>query len=203
LSNAVHGAAKLAKTQWPHDPRRPLIVTYQYKPRPTTPLHPETGAGDPAITYSYAAQVADVEVDSETGLITVLRLISAHDVGRAVHPQQLVGQIEGGAAQGLGWALLENLVVRDGQILTPNFTLYLIPTVYDVPETMEALVLEDPDPQSPHGARGIGEIGLIPVAPAVAAAVHDAIGLWFNELPLTPERVWRGLGLVVGHGDLW
>jgi CO/xanthine dehydrogenase Mo-binding subunit len=189
LGQAVQGAAALANARWKASHERPVKVTYRFKPRPTTPLDPETGAGDPAISYCYATQIAEVEVDTDTGQITILRLISAHDVGKAINPQQLVGQIEGGAAQGLGWATVENFVMKDGFVMTPNFTLYLIPTVLDVPDSFQTVILEDPDPQGPHGARGVGEMGLIPAAPALVAAVHDAIGVWFDQLPLTPERV--------------
>ncbi|MBI1743561.1 xanthine dehydrogenase family protein [Candidatus Acetothermia bacterium] len=193
LGQAVRGAAELAKEKWRTQSERPVKATYRFKPRPTTPLDPETGRGDPAISYCYAAQIAEVEVDTATGQVTVLKLISAHDVGKAVNPQQLIGQIEGGAAQGLGWATVEHFVMKDGFVMTPNFTLYLIPTVLDVPEIMNTVVLEDPDPQGPQGARGVGEMGLIPAAPALVAAVHDATGVWFDQLPLTPERVLKGL----------
>ena len=193
LGNAALGAIKLAKDRWLNTDDDPVVVTYEYHARRTTPLDPQTGAGDPCITYGYAAQIAEVEVDTETGQVTVLRFFSAHDVGQAINPQQLQGQIEGGAAQGLGWATVENFVVQNGEILTPNLTLYLIPTVYDVPEEMVSIVLEDPDPLGPLGARGVGEMSFLPAAPAVVAAVHDAVGVWFDELPLTPERVLWGL----------
>lgn len=193
LGNAALGAVKRAKERWLNTDDDPVVVTFEYRARRTTPLDPETGASDPCITYGYAAQIAEVEVDTETGEVRVLRLVSAHDVGRAINPQQLEGQIEGGAAQALGWTTVEHFIVQNGEILTPNFTLYLIPTVYDVPETLIPVVLEDPDPQGPLGARGIGEMAFLPAAPAVVAAVHDAIGVWFDELPLTPERVLWGL----------
>ncbi len=193
MGNAVLETAKIAKQQWESTSERPVIVTHRYRPRRTTPLDPETGAGDPAISYCYATQIAEVEVDTETGHISIIQLLSALDVGKAVNPQQLIGQVEGGAAQGLGWATVEHFVMKEGYVMTPNFTLYLIPTVLDVPESMNTVVLEDPDPQGPLGARGIGEMGLIPAAPALASAVFDATGIWYDHLPLTPERVLRGL----------
>jgi CO/xanthine dehydrogenase Mo-binding subunit len=201
LGQAVHGAVALAREKWAITHERPVKVSYRFKPRPTTPLDPQTGASDPAISYSYATQIAEVEVDTETGQMALIRLISAHDVGRAVNPQQLTGQIEGGAAQGLGWATTENFVMKDGYVLTPNFTLYLMPTVLDVPEIFQTVILEDPDPQGPQGARGVGEMGLIPAAPALVAAVHDAIGVWFDQFPLTPERILRGLNATWEHNN--
>ncbi|MCX7671118.1 MAG: molybdopterin-dependent oxidoreductase, partial [Anaerolineae bacterium] len=113
--------------------------------------------------------------------------------GKAINPQQVVGQIEGGVVQALGYTLLENWQAPGGRVLTDRFSTYLIPTVLDVPERLDAIIVETPDPNGPYGARGMGEMPYLPVAAAVAAAVYDAVGVRFDEFPLTPERVWRGL----------
>ncbi len=114
--------------------------------------------------------------------------------GKAINPQQVRGQIEGAVVQATGYAILENFIQKDGYVQTPHFSTYLIPTVLDVPEQVQSLILEYPDPIGPWGARGMAEMPFLPVAPAVMAAVHDATGVWFHEFPLTPERVLRGLG---------
>jgi CO/xanthine dehydrogenase Mo-binding subunit len=115
-------------------------------------------------------------------------------VGKAINPQLVEGQIEGGVAQAVGWATCENFIVEGGRVMTPHLSTYLIPTIADVPERVQSVSVERPDPRGPWGARGMGEMPLIPLAPALVAAVHDATGVWFDELPLTPERVLRGLG---------
>ena len=134
-----------------------------------------------------------MEVDLETGHVLVKRLISVNDVGKAVNPQQVEGQIEGAVAQSVGWTLLENFVQEEGRAVTQRLSTYLIPGVADVVEEIVPVILELPDPQGPLGARGMAEMPFIPTAPAIAAALHDAIGVWFDELPITPERVWQAL----------
>jgi CO/xanthine dehydrogenase Mo-binding subunit len=190
--NAVRGAAEKARAAWQNE-ERPAIGEHVYLAPKTTPLDHDTGYGKPNFAYGYVAQVAFVAVDTETGEVKVERFISADDVGKALNPQQVIGQIEGGAVQALGYALQENWQTRQGRVLTDTFSTYLIPTVLDVPEQMDALIVETPDPNGPFGARGMGEMPFLPAAAAVAAAVHDAIGVRFDEFPLTPERVWRGL----------
>ncbi len=190
--NAIQGAAERALARW-RDEERPARAEYVFHPRPTTPYDPETGAGDPNITYGYCAQVADVEVDLETGHITVKRLVSVNDVGKAVNPQQVEGQIEGAVAQSVGWTLMEHFVQEGGRAVTRHLSTYLIPGVADVVEEIVPVILEIPDPQGPLGVRGMAEMPFIPTAPAIAAAVHDAVGIWMDELPMTPERVWRAL----------
>lgn len=190
--NAIQGAAQRALALW-WDEERPARAEFVYHPRSTTPYDRETGASDPNITYGYCAQVADVEVDLETGHVTVKRLISVNDVGRAVNPQQIEGQIEGAVAQSVGWTLLENYLQKDGRTLTSYLSNYLIPGVADVVEEIVPVILEQPDPQGPLGIRGMAEMPFIPTAAAIAAALHDATGIWYDELPLTPETVWRGI----------
>jgi CO/xanthine dehydrogenase Mo-binding subunit len=190
--NAIKGAAERALREWQNE-ERPARADFTYRPRPTSRYDAETGACDPNITYGYCAQVAEVEVDLDTGHVQVLRLISANDVGRAVNPQQVAGQIEGAVAQSVGWTLLEKYVQRDGRAVTQHFSTYLIPGVLDVPTVVEPIILEFPDPQGPLGVRGMAEMPFIPTAPAIAAAIHAATGCWLDELPYTPERVWQAL----------
>ncbi len=187
--NAIRGAALQAKAMWESEEDRPCVASYRYVPRRTTPFDHDTGASDPNITNGYCAQAAEVEVDLDTGRIQVLRLWSVNDVGLAVNPLMVEGQIEGGVAQSVGWATLEDFKQDKGRILTDQLSTYLIPTVLDVPLDVQSLILEFPDPQGPLGARGMAEMPFVPTAPAIAAAVHAATGQWFDDLPLTPERV--------------
>jgi CO/xanthine dehydrogenase Mo-binding subunit len=191
-AGAIEGAAAEALQRW-QDEERPARAHYVYRPRKTTSLDPVTGQGDPNITYAYVAQSADIEVDVETGHLRVLNLICADDVGRAVNPQQVVGQIEGAAIQGLGYAVLENFVTDGGYVKSAHFSTYLIPTVLDVPERMDSIIVETPDPSGAYGIRGVAELPLMIVAPAIVAAIHDATGVWIHDLPLTPERVSQAL----------
>ena len=154
---------------------------------PSTPLD-ENGQGVPYATYGFAAQVASVEVDLELGTVTPRRIVAAHDVGAAVNPTLVEGQIEGGIAQGIGLALMEEYV--PGR--TENLHDYLFPTIGDVPE-IECLLVEDPEPLGPYGAKGIGEPALIPTAPAILNAVHHAAGVRLRRLPILPHRVREAL----------
>jgi len=190
--NALRGAAERALERWRAE-ERPAVAEYTYLAPKTTPFDPETGYGTPNFAYGYVAQAVEVEVDAETGELRVLRVVCADDVGKAVNPQQVEGQIEGGVAQAVGWATCENFIVEGGRVLTPNLSTYLIPTIGDVPERVDSIIVEHPDPRGPWGVRGMGEMPFIPLAPALVAAVHDATGVWFDELPLTPEKVARGL----------
>ncbi len=190
--NSIRGAVDLALENWQSE-ERPAIGEYKFVPRQTTALDTETGECDPNITYGYVAQRVIVEVDIETGHIRVVDVMSVDDVGRAINPIQVAGQIEGAVVQAHGYTLLENLVSRDGYIETAQFSNYLIPTSLDVPERVEAVILEYSDPQGPWGLRGVAEMPFLPYAPALIAAVHDATGIWFDEFPLIPERVLRGI----------
>jgi CO/xanthine dehydrogenase Mo-binding subunit len=191
--NSIKGACLQAREKWIAE-ERPAISTYQYKPPRTTPYDPQTGKSEPNFAYGYVAQGVTVEVDIQTGLIKILEVISVNDVGRAVNPLLVQGQIEGGVVQATGYAILENFIQRDGFVLTPLLSTYLIPTVQDVPDTVKSVILENADPIGPYGARGMAEMPFLPLAPAVIDAVHQATGVWFFEFPLTPERVLRGLG---------
>ncbi len=149
----------------------------------TTPLDAD-GQGVPYQTYAFGAQIATVDVDPALGTVKVRRIVAAHDVGRAINPTQVEGQIHGGIAQGLGMALMEAYV--PGR--TENLHDYLIPTAGDMPE-IECLLIEDPEPSGPYGAKGVGEPALIPTAPAILGAIRDAVGVRLTQLPATPDRV--------------
>jgi CO/xanthine dehydrogenase Mo-binding subunit len=183
---AVKDAAEAALAKFPGPD---VKATVQFRPAETTPLEPETGKGFPHFNYGYVSQAAEVEVDTATGLVRVLRIISVHDVGRAINKQQVEGQIEGCLAQAVGYALTENFQCRDGKILTPHFSTYLLPTTLDMPTEVYPVIMELADPTGPFGARGVAEMALVPFAAAVAAAIHDATGAWVTDVPFTPERV--------------
>jgi CO/xanthine dehydrogenase Mo-binding subunit len=190
--NAIRGAAERALELW-HAEERPAIAEYLYRPPRTTPYDPMTGRSEPNFAYGYTAQVVEVEVDVETGLIRLVRVIAVNDVGKAINPNLVQGQIEGGVVQAQGYALMERLVSKEGRILNPYLSTYLIPTVLDVPEEVRSVVLECPDPIGPWGARGMAEMPMLPLLPAVAAAVHDATGVWLTSQPFTPDKVVAAL----------
>ncbi|MBS0525902.1 MAG: molybdopterin-dependent oxidoreductase [Proteobacteria bacterium] len=160
----------------------PLMAEGTFDP-PTTPLDAD-GQGIPYATYAFAAQIAIVEVDIELGTVTVLRMVAAHDVGKAINPTLVEGQIEGGIAQGLGLALMEEYL--PGR--TENLHDYLIPSIGDVPE-IECLLIEDREPLGPFGAKGVGEPGLVPTAPAILGAIHHATGVRVHRVPVLPHRL--------------
>jgi CO/xanthine dehydrogenase Mo-binding subunit len=128
-----------------------------------------------------------------TGQVQVLAAISVHDVGKAINRQQVEGQIEGCVAQAIGYALLEHFQMRDGRILTPHFSSYLLPTAMDMPAAVTPIIMELADPNGPYGARGMAEMPMVPMTPAIAAAIHDATGAWLAAQPMTPERVLAAL----------
>jgi CO/xanthine dehydrogenase Mo-binding subunit len=189
---AVHDAARDALQAWERG-ERPARATTQYRPPRTSGLDPVTTAGVPNYAYGYVAQAVEVEVNTLTGQVQVLRVISVHDVGKAVNKQLVEGQIEGCLAQAVGYALLENFQMRDGHVLTPFFSTYLLPTSMDMPTEIVPVILELADPNGPYGARGMAEMPLVPFAPAVASAIHDATGVWLTQQPMTPERVLAAL----------
>jgi CO/xanthine dehydrogenase Mo-binding subunit len=159
------------------------------------PVDLHAGAGKVFPDYTFGAHAAEVEVDTETGAVRVLKFAAAHDVGRAINPQSVEGQIQGGAVQGLGYGLMEEVVVEDGINLTTSFASYLIPSAGDVPD-VEAIVVESGEGLGPFNARGIGEPPIGPPAAAIANAIEDATGARLARLPITAERVARALGLV-------
>ncbi|HEY58631.1 MAG TPA: xanthine dehydrogenase family protein [Anaerolineae bacterium] len=192
--NAIKGACERALAKW-HNEKRPAVAEYTYHPPQTTPFDPETGHSKPNFTYGYVAAAVALEVDSDTGQVRPVEVILGNDVGQAINPQQVEGQIEGGVVQALGWTLLEHFLYDEqGRVVTDRLSTYLIPTALDVPVKVRPLILEYPDPLGPWGARGMGEMPFLPVAPAVMQAMRQAVGVWFDDFPLTPERVLRGLG---------
>jgi CO/xanthine dehydrogenase Mo-binding subunit len=193
--NAIKGAAEAALEKWRAE-ERPAIAEFKYLAPRTTPFDKETGYSTPNFAYAYSAQAVEVEVDTETGQVRVLRVAAADDVGKAINPCLVVGQIEGGVVQAHGYAITENYQAKDGRVLTDQLSTYLLPTVLDIPEKVDTALVEVPDPNGPWGARGVGELPFLPYAPAIAAAIQDATGIWIDEFPFTPERVLRGLGKI-------
>lgn len=158
----------------------------------TDVLDPETGQGQAHPDYAYGAHAIEVAVDIETGEVTVLKSIAAHDVGQCINRSAVDGQIHGGTQNGLGYALSEEMLYKEGRLITPSFSEYLMPTAMDMPH-VETIILESRSGLGPFGAKGIGEPSMTPVAPAVANAIADAIGVRVFEMPITPERIWRAL----------
>jgi CO/xanthine dehydrogenase Mo-binding subunit len=157
-----------------------------------TGLDPENGSGNPWQAYVYGAQVAEVEVDTETGEVQVLGVWASHDVGRAVNPQGVEGQIEGGVVMAVGQTLMEDYKQEEGYPTSINLAKYILPTSLDVPQ-VNSVIIEDPDPLSPLGVKGIGEPSMIPTAPAIINAIYDAVGVRIHSLPATPEKVLAAL----------
>jgi CO/xanthine dehydrogenase Mo-binding subunit len=155
-------------------------------------LDPKTSQGAPMATYSFATQGALVSLDVDSGEVEVLSLVACHDVGRAVNPANVVGQVEGAVSMGLGYAVMEEINLKEGMIRNPRFSEYFIPTSLDMPEIVSHLV-EVPEESGPFGAKGVGEPALIPTTPAILNAIHAAARIRIKELPVTPEGVWRRL----------
>lgn len=193
--NAIRGAAELALKKWKAE-ERPAIAEYKYLAPRTTQFDKETGHSTPNFAYAWVAQAIEVEVDTETGHVRVVRVVSADDLGKPINPALVEGQIEGAVVQAQGYTILEDYKTKNGRVLTDQLSTYLIPTIWDIPEKVESVILEIPDPNGPWGARGVGELPYLTVAPAIGAAIHDAIGVWIDEFPYTPERVLRALGKI-------
>ena len=172
----------------------PVVIEHTYHAPATTPVDPETGQGKkPNFGYAYGAQAVEVEVDVGTGEVQLLRAVAAHDVGQAINPTLVEGQIEGGFVMGQGYGMMEEYTLTEGQPQTTTLATFLIPTILDVPE-IEPIILEEPDPDGPSGARGVGEIPMLPTPAAIADAVHAAAGVWIDRLPCSPENVLRAMG---------
>jgi len=155
----------------------------------TKDVDPETSQGDAYAVYAWATQLAEVEVDTETGEVRVLRLASATDAGKAINPQNVEGQIEGGAVMGIGYALFEDHIMGpDGRPRATRLSQYRVPTALDVPD-VDSLIVEVPEPSGPFGAKGVAEPASIPTAPAILNAIYDAIGVRVTSLPVSPEAV--------------
>jgi CO/xanthine dehydrogenase Mo-binding subunit len=162
--------------------------TREFRPRPTRRLDPESGQADAHMQYAFAAHRAVVDVDTELGLVKVVELATAQDVGKAINPKAVEGQLEGGAAQGLGLAVMEEIQVKDGVIRNASFTDYLLPTILDMPPVrME--ILELGDPRSPYGLKGVGEPPTISSGPAILAAIRAATGRSITRVPVRPHDI--------------
>jgi len=190
--NAVKGACERALETWNRGDR-PAVVTYQYRPPSTTPYDPETGECYPNFSYGYASQIAEVEVDIGTGEIALTRVVAAHDTGKTINPQTVEGQVDGGVVMAQGWALMEDFIQQDGYIKTRRFSEYMIPTSMDAPQDITSRLVEIADPLGPYGARGVGEMTMMLLAPAILDAIHDATGIWFNKIPVKAEDVLLAL----------
>jgi xanthine dehydrogenase D subunit len=167
---------------------RVVEETLEWRHRPTEAIDPATGQGFAHVQYAFTAHRAVVDVDVELGLVKVVTLDCAQEVGKAINPQAVVGQIQGGSAQGLGLAVMEEVIVKDGVIRNPSFTDYLVPTILDVPP-MQIAVLEHADPHAPYGLRGVGEPPAISSGPAIAAAIRQAVGKRLPRVPIRPEHI--------------
>jgi CO/xanthine dehydrogenase Mo-binding subunit len=202
--NSIIGAAKLALENWQAG-ERPAIGSYVYRPPATGTMDKFDGHCTPNFTYGYVAQAVFADVNILTGEVRLRDVISVDDVGKAINPMQVEGQIEGCVVQAAGYVILENWKKRNTRALTKELSTYLIPTVLDIPDRTRSVILEYPDPIGPYGARGMGEMPYLPFAPAVIDAVHHATGIRFHSFPLTAERVLRGLGKlkpeVIGFWD--
>ena len=155
---------------------------------PKCEYDPETSQGTTYLQYTYGAVTAEVEVDTETGKVQVERMVAAYDIGKAINPLSLIGQIEGGTVQGLGYAIMEDLVHKDGIVVNPNLADYYIPTSLDIPE-IKTMIVEYPGPLGPYGAKAIGEPPIVLPAPAIVNAIDNALGVRLYEIPTLPDRV--------------
>jgi CO/xanthine dehydrogenase Mo-binding subunit len=190
--NSILGAVEEATKRW-MEGHRPAIGEFRFTPPPTETLDPDTGTGQPNFAYGYVAESVDVSVDIDTGHVRIDRVVCADDVGRAINPALIVGQVEGAVVQAAGYVLSEDLQLADGRIANPRLSTYLIPGIGDIPSRVDAILVEHPDPRGPWGVRGMAEMPFVPLAPAVIAAVHDATGVWIDRFPLTPSRVLAAL----------
>lgn len=166
----------------------PVEVEVRHEHRPTSPLDPETGQGDADVSWIFAAHRAVVDVDLDLGLVRVVQVAVGQDVGKALNPVSVIGQIEGSTSQGIGLAVMEEVVMENGSIRNPSFTDYLIPTSADMPP-MEVTLIEIPDETAPFGAKGVGETSSLPSTPAVVAAIRAATGLELPRVPVRPQDI--------------
>ena len=165
----------------------PVVGTGFYEP-PTVLPDPETKYGNISPAYPFACQIAEVEVDPDTGQVTVINFVAAHDVGRAINPMATDGQIRGGVTQGLGWTLMEDMTYENGKIINPDFVDYIVPSALDVPD-IKPILVEPIEPNGPYGAKGIGEPALNPTMAAITNAIYRATGVRIKELPVSPEKL--------------
>jgi len=169
-----------------------MRVDERFVPYPGEPFDDATYRGDAYPAFGWACAVAKVDVDLDTGEVTVRDCVSADDIGRVIHPVLAEGQVEGGTLQAIGYATIEEMKLVDGRYLNDRLATYLIPTALDAPR-IRSILVEKPYSGAPHGAKGVGELPMDVGAPAVVAAIHDATGVWIHDLPATPERVLAAL----------
>ncbi|MGB8647825.1 MAG: xanthine dehydrogenase family protein molybdopterin-binding subunit [Anaerolineae bacterium] len=187
----VYGLPKKGDSGWRGGP---VIGRGEFMPTYVTGLDPETGQGPRSVVhYTVGCQAVDLEVDIETGQVEILRVAAAFDVGKAINPEQVRAQMEGGVVQGASSALLEQLQLRNGKVLNPSFVDYRIATSVDTPREIIPIIVEEPQDDGPWGARGIGEHAMVPTAPAIANAIHDAVGIRLPNMPLTAERIFMAM----------
>jgi len=165
----------------------PIVGTGFYQP-PTELPDPETKKGNISPAYPFGCQIAEVEVDPDTGQVSVTNFVAAHDVGRAINPMATEGQIQGGIAQGLGWTLMENMAYQDGKVINSDFVDYIVPSCFDVPD-IKSILVEPIEPNGPYGAKGIGEPALNPTMAAITNAIYNATGVRIKELPVNPQKL--------------
>ncbi len=158
----------------------------------TTKMEEESGQGAPYWPYTFSVYGVEVEVDTQTGFVEVLKAVCAQDVGRAINPQLLEGQIDGGFSMALGYALMEDLRLTNGEIRNNRFSSYIIPTALDMPE-VKKIIVEDPEVTGPYGAKGVGEPVMVAAAPAILNAIYNAVGVRMREIPVTPDRLLEAL----------
>jgi CO/xanthine dehydrogenase Mo-binding subunit len=199
LRASAEAALKLAQLgPYPSPDKLPVITKYDYHGPRTFPMDPTTGqsvCGN--FAYGYSAQVVEVEVDTETGEVHVLKAVSAVDTGQTINPKLVEGQVEGGFVMGQGYTLMEEYKLRDGKPLTDSLTTYLIPTFLDAPSQIHTVIVETQDPDGPFGVKGIGEMTMLPTPGAIGAAIYDALGVWIDHLPMSPELILSAMGTLI------
>jgi carbon-monoxide dehydrogenase large subunit len=172
----------------------PIVGRGNFMPTYVTGLDPETGQGERAVVhYTTGAQAVELEVDLDTGRIDIIKGVSSFDVGKAINPEMVKAQMEGGFVQGMSSALFESLQLKDGVLQNPSFVDYRIATSSDVPRDLQSFIVEAPQDDGPWGARGIGEHSMVPTIPAIANAIYDAIGIRLDGPPFTAEKVYLAM----------
>jgi CO/xanthine dehydrogenase Mo-binding subunit len=192
---AVKAAADAVRELWADRDLAdgPIEATRVFRHRATKPMDPVTGQGESHVQLALCVHRATVDVDVELGLVKVVDLTCVQDVGRIMNRTALEGQIHGGTAQGLGLAVMEEMITQDGRVKNASFTDYLIPTILDMPH-MRLRIVENADPEAPYGLRGAGEPPTLSSTPAIVAAIRDATGLALTRIPVRPEHLTQHLG---------
>ena len=190
--NAIIGAAKIALENWEKE-ERPALGEFKYIPPATTPFDPDNGQCLPNFAYGYVAESVTSTIDIETGEISIEDVCVVNDVGKAINPAAVEGQIEGAISQALGYGIYENFIQGKGKVRTSKFSTYLIPTVGDMPKRLRSIMVEKADPIGPFGARGMGEMPYMPFVPALTHSIFNSTKKWFDSFPLTPDKVLEKL----------